>query len=211
MWVVKLGGSLARSPELVKCLGIFYKLRKKINFVIIPGGGIFADQIRHLQKKIGFDNHLAHNLAALSTEQYGLFLLSKFKKFQLTDDINSVKRICRKRGVPIFLSSKMMRSSKDIKRSWNFTSDSISAWFCQKIGAKNLILIKSANIKKLVQSGSDLGLSRLQKKNIIDRCFKGYAKKAKLDVYYLGLKEWKKISLDDFKRKRLGFKINLND
>ena len=45
MWVVKLGGSLARSPELVKWLGVFYKLRRKINFVIIPGGGIFADHI----------------------------------------------------------------------------------------------------------------------------------------------------------------------
>ena len=29
MWVVKLGGSLARSPELVKWLGVFYKLRRK--------------------------------------------------------------------------------------------------------------------------------------------------------------------------------------
>ena len=211
MWVVKLGGSLARSPELVKWLGVFYKLRRKINFVIIPGGGIFADHIRNLQKQIGFDDDLAHRLATLSTDQYGLFLLSKFKKLQLADDINSVKRIFRGNGVPIFLSSKMIRNSRDVKRNWEFTSDSISAWFCQKIGAKNLILVKSANIKKLIKPGSDLGLSKLQKRNIIDRCFKAYAKKAKLDVYCLGPKEWKEISLEDFNRKRLGLGVNLND
>ena len=211
MWVVKLGGSLACSSKLVKCLEVFHKFRKKINFVIIPGGGVFADQIRFLQKKINFNDNLAHQLATLSTEQYGFFLLSKCKKLKLADDVDSVKAAFRRHEVPILLSSRMLLNARDIRRDWNFTSDSISAWFCRRIGAKNLILLKSANIKKFSETGENLRLSTLQKNNIIDRYFGVYAKRARLSAYYLKLTDWEKLTLNDFKRKRLGLNINLND
>ena len=56
--VLKLGGSLMHSEELVFWLeNIFSRTRDNI-IIVVPGGGEFAENIREAQRKLGFNNKL---------------------------------------------------------------------------------------------------------------------------------------------------------
>lgn len=71
MWVVKLGGSLAASDRLPDWLR---SLAGRSDLVLVPGGGPFADQVRAMQARWGFDDATAHHLALLAMEQFGRML-----------------------------------------------------------------------------------------------------------------------------------------
>ena len=62
MWVVKLGGSLAYSPELPHWLSAL----AHTDAVIVPGGGPFADTVRDAQQIWRFDDATAHAMALLA-------------------------------------------------------------------------------------------------------------------------------------------------
>ena len=50
MWVVKLGGSLAYASELPRWLSALAEGAGG-RAIIVPGGGPFADQVRHAQSE----------------------------------------------------------------------------------------------------------------------------------------------------------------
>jgi len=78
MKVIKLGGSLMKdSAVLIDCLNtIEQKYIDKI--VLVPGGGVFADQVRSVQQQWGFNDQIAHQMALISMHQMALL----FKSFQ---------------------------------------------------------------------------------------------------------------------------------
>ena len=80
MWVVKLGGSLAHSPDLNSWLDVFSD-PSGIKVVIVPGGGSYADEVRRSQKISGFDDDTAHRMAILAMDKFGLWLCEKTKHF----------------------------------------------------------------------------------------------------------------------------------
>ena len=49
MWVIKIGGSWIKNPNLPNLIKTLVKLKKQ-RFVIVPGGGIFADSVRYASK-----------------------------------------------------------------------------------------------------------------------------------------------------------------
>jgi aspartokinase-like uncharacterized kinase len=64
--VIKLGGSFAFSPELrdwIKAIVVHAG-----RFVIVPGGGPFADAVRTAQGHMRFDERTAHHMALLAME-----------------------------------------------------------------------------------------------------------------------------------------------
>ena len=73
MWVVKLGGSLHDSPALRDRLAELATLPGPRR-IVVPGGGPFADLVRSLQRKFGYDDLAAHRMAILAMQQFGLAL-----------------------------------------------------------------------------------------------------------------------------------------
>ena len=73
MWVIKLGGSLLGSPELAKWLALVAKFGDG-KVIIVPGGGIFADAVRASQQLSNTSDALAHHLALLAMDQFGLLM-----------------------------------------------------------------------------------------------------------------------------------------
>ena len=61
MWIIKLGGSLLSSGSLKEWLSIIVEFGAG-KLVIVPGGGIFADQVRNAQQKYKFDDKTAHQI-----------------------------------------------------------------------------------------------------------------------------------------------------
>jgi len=126
--VLKVGGSLAEDPSSLAMLGQELSvLAKAHRIVIVPGGGEFADTVRKLDKTYNISDVVAHKMAILAMDQYGLFLSditpSSYVSYALKEISNSVNGM-----LPIFLPSKLMFSKDPLEHSWDVTSDTIAAY-----------------------------------------------------------------------------------
>ncbi len=62
-WVIKLGGALLAADELREWLTACSARAVAVRCVVVVGGGALADEVRALQRRHGFDDVLAHELA----------------------------------------------------------------------------------------------------------------------------------------------------
>ncbi len=126
--VVKLGGSLlARVPRLVEELqGSGRPL------LLVPGGGLFADQVRALE----IDGDEAHWMAVAGMEQFGWYIASQ--------GVTPTDRLVTGRGVCVFLPYRVLREEDPLPHTWEVTSDTIAAWVAERLHL-DLLLIKSVD------------------------------------------------------------------
>lgn len=137
--VVKVGGSFQANPQALKNLcQTLKKASAKHRLLIVPGGGKFADLVRHLQRERGLSDQTAHVMAIFGTNIFGYMLHDLIKGSTLTRSLKGAGS----RGCSIFLPFEELRSCEELEPSWNVTSDSIAAWTSGKIGCKRLILVK---------------------------------------------------------------------
>lgn len=142
--VVKLGGSLWRSPNLGGWISVLQGAGLPIT--LVPGGGPFADAVRAAQPVMGFSNAAAHRMAMLGMEQYGMALADKFGGLGLAatpDDAN----ILHSRGMIAVWRPVEMVCEAQVSPSWDVTSDSLAAFYARRSGAGRLLLIKSIDIE----------------------------------------------------------------
>ena len=166
MRVVKLGGSLADWPELPTCL----KGLADHGCVIVPGGGPFADQVREAQHRWRFDNRTAHDMALLAMAQFGRMLAGlepRLATASVPPDLASA--IAQGRSV-IWLPDPAAEDLQALPASWDVTSDTLAAWLARRIGATELVLVKSAAVPP---GASDL--ARLSAAGLVDRAFADFA------------------------------------
>src|SRR5258708_27656818 len=90
MIVLKLGGSLANSGSLPRCLAALAATHRPA--VIVPGGGVFADAARAAQPRLGFSDRTAHHMAILAMEQYALVLIERLPRLRPCRSIAEMRR-----------------------------------------------------------------------------------------------------------------------
>ncbi len=157
--VVKVGGSLmdkvssviatlksaAQSPDCA-----FDKI------VLVPGGGIFADEIRSMNA----DDETSHWLAVLAMEKFG-YLISALgvpATDSLSDctadfaDADTCRDSSRGGKTLVLLPYKPVREYDPLPHSWDITSDSIAAWAASELSERlggdfrvSLLLLKSVD------------------------------------------------------------------
>jgi aspartokinase-like uncharacterized kinase len=119
MWVIKIGGSWIKNPNLPKLIKILMKLKKQ-RFVIVPGGGIFADSVRYASQ---------------------LNMIKSFdKKIHVTEKIDDFKE------KNLWLPSKILKNVRNFKKNWESTSDSVATWLYSKIHSEGIIFVKSISL-----------------------------------------------------------------
>jgi 5-(aminomethyl)-3-furanmethanol phosphate kinase len=157
MIVIKLGGSLATSGKLQMCLDKIDKDYQGIAVVIVPGGGVFADQARQVQKQWQFDDRTAHLMAILAMQQMALLFRALKPHFIIAASVDGISNQINQQGIFIWSPDVAELDSAGILSSWDISSDSLSAWLAKTLDADKLILVKSVNIEpkfdvlKLVQ------------------------------------------------------------
>lgn len=157
MWVVKLGGSLLGSPELTRWLEVLVKFSDG-KIVIVPGGGLFADAVREAQQLSNTSDAVAHRLALLAMDQFGILLAGMNPGLvTASSELEIAERGWQHLAI-VWLPSKMVLADDSIPKNWQLTSDSLSGWLANKLGAEQLILVKS---KSLISYQKELP-SRLQ-------------------------------------------------
>ena len=139
--VLKVGGSLAENPtSLTKICRKLSVLTKDHRIVIVPGGGEFADTVRKLDKIYGLSDVIAHKIAIVAMDQYGLFLSDITPNSYVSHSLEEISNPVKDK-VPIFLPSQLMFREDPLENSWDVTSDTIAAYIADKLHAKKLVLV----------------------------------------------------------------------
>lgn len=141
--IVKLGGSTFGTDEMAQWLDALAASPEPL--VIVPGGGVFADQVRTSQALMGFSDQAAHAMAILGMEQFGHVLLDQHPEFAKVATLDEIAAACSAGRKAVWMPSLMTMDAADIACSWDITSDSLSAWLAAQLGAKSLLLIKQSD------------------------------------------------------------------
>ncbi len=162
--VIKLGGSLLQASALPACLDAVERLSGCT--LLVPGGGLFAEQVRNAQQIFKFDDVLAHRMALLAMQQMALLFKGLKPGFGL---LRSIEKLADLSGVAIWSPQPEELDSAGVPASWDITSDSLAAWLAARLGADELILVKSAQIS------AGASLLDLQEQGTVDAAFSGFA------------------------------------
>ena len=169
MWVIKLGGSLLGSPELKHWLEILVKFSDG-KIIIVPGGGIFADAVREAQQLSNVSDAVAHQLALKAMDQFGLLLAGMNPNLvTASSELEIAERGWQHRCI-VWLPSKMLLADDNIPQNWQVTSDSLSAWLAAKVGATQLVLIKSKSLADYSQS-APIPIQKMMADDLVDPQF----------------------------------------
>jgi aspartokinase-like uncharacterized kinase len=179
MIVIKLGGSLSRSDDLVNCLNKVEKNYQGRTVVIVPGGGAFADQVRLAQQQWQFDDQTAHHMAILAMQQMALMIKALKPNFAIANNLAEIQGLLDSDKITIWSPNITELDSAGIAASWDITSDSLSAWLADNLSATELILVKSAVID------ARLSLQQLAEMDIVDKAFCDFVSQATFKTHII--------------------------
>ena len=128
MWIIKIGGSWIKNANLIKLIKLLVNLDNQ-KFIIVPGGGIFADSVREASKLNFLSEDQSHFLALKSTEIFGHMIKSFENRIHTTEKINSFKE------KNLWLPSKILKNERNFKKNWESTSDSVATWLYSNISS----------------------------------------------------------------------------
>jgi aspartokinase-like uncharacterized kinase len=177
MWVIKLGGSLLSSGSLREWLSIIVE-HGAGKLVIVPGGGIFADQVRNTQQKWKFNDKAAHQMALLAMEQYAHLLKSYAPGLVLEDSIEGIEKVISLNQVPVWLPFKMINACQDISANWDLTSDSLTLCLAEQLNTDHVMLLKSLSL-------NNLNARQLSESGMVDKDFPEFVKKSESTIWWL--------------------------
>ncbi|MCP8314812.1 MAG: delta 1-pyrroline-5-carboxylate synthetase, partial [archaeon] len=100
---------------------------------------------RYLYNKFNLSDEIAHEMAILAMDQYGLLLKDIMKEAILTYSLKDALNASKRGILSIILPSKIIFSLDPLEHSWKVTSDSISAFIASSLKAENLILAKDVD------------------------------------------------------------------
>jgi 5-(aminomethyl)-3-furanmethanol phosphate kinase len=184
MIVIKLGGSLAVSGKLRACLDKIEQAYHDKAAVIVPGGGVFADQVRVAQEQWLFDDRTAHEMAILAMQQMALVIKALKPQFKIATPICELREQNTQASVSVWSPDILDLDKANIPSTWNITSDSLSAWLAKTVDADELILVKSVTI----EAGCDV--RKLVQQQVVDASFYDYTQHVSFTIKIINAEEF---------------------
>jgi dihydroneopterin aldolase len=177
--VVKLGGSHAFAESLQAWLSAVEAGAGRT--VLVTGGGPFADAVRQAQRRMGFDDDAADEMALLAMEQYAIAVAALGRLLAVVDSLSGIRSALRDGLVPVWAPRRMVRRADDVPASWDVTSDSLAAWLAGRVGARHLLLVKR------VDAGAEpIGAESLAASGIVDAAFPRFLAASSAEGFLVG-------------------------
>ncbi|GIX29290.1 MAG: hypothetical protein KatS3mg123_3171 [Burkholderiales bacterium] len=170
MWVVKLGGSLAGEAVLRDWLETLARYGGG-QVIIVPGGGPFADRVREAQEAWRFDDGIAHRMALLGMEQYGLMLAGICPDLVPAGSREELVGALRSGRVAVWLPARMALAAEEIPASWDVTSDSLAAWLAHYVSAERLVLVKP-----FAPAQAEIAAEEMSRSGLVDPSFPAFVR-----------------------------------
>jgi aspartokinase-like uncharacterized kinase len=182
VWVVKIGGSLAADESLHEWLALIAE-RGGGRVVLVPGGGDFADLVRDAQDAFAFSDAVAHRMAILAMEQFGLMLAGIQPELMPVESLDALHAVVRHGRVPVWLPATLTKGALDLPASWDVTSDSLAAWLAATLNAERLLLVKACAVP------TGLDAERAHEHGIVDAAFAEFVADRSFECYLLAATE----------------------
>jgi 5-(aminomethyl)-3-furanmethanol phosphate kinase len=177
--VVKLGGSVVRSPELPAWLDAIASSPRPI--VVVPGGGALADEVRICQRQLGFADGAAHRMALLAMDQLAWAVAGLRLGFKVGDTEEALRRSLEEGHIAVWAPFTLVANRRDIPQSWTVTSDSLALWLGRRLGAERVFVIKSIERRR-----SEISAEQLACDGVVDAAFPAVLREAGVPVFLLG-------------------------
>jgi aspartokinase-like uncharacterized kinase len=177
--VVKVGGSLLEHARVVMA-----QLRA-YDVLVVPGGGVFVDTVRRVQRETGIEDSAAHKMAILAMEEYGLLLsdVSGIPAYESLEDVQTPG---------IFLPRELLKTDDHLEPSWDVTSDTIACHIARLAHADRFIILTDVDGIFVDDSMVDeISADELEGlgETCVDRVLPGYLKKHKMDCQVVNGKD----------------------
>ncbi len=143
--VLKLGGSLSRTPDLVNLAALLEDLARSYRLLLVPGGGAFADVVREHYHRYALSEVAAHRMALLAMDQYGYLLADRVSHSMAVQDFGMARQVAAAGRLAILLPSALLIQADPLPNSWQVTSDSLAAWIAGQVAAPQFILLKDVD------------------------------------------------------------------
>jgi len=145
--IFKIGGKILENFEdldsTISQLTQLYDKGRIKRIILIPGGGALANFIRNAYSELSFTEELAHWMSIISMNYNGIELGKKFPKFDVVEDINSLKK--KDQSLCIFLPYRFLKEFDTLPHSWDVTSDSITLFLAKELEIPHCFLIKDVD------------------------------------------------------------------
>lgn len=164
--LLKVGGSLHNSAALRPLIEHLAALAQHQRLLVLPGGGPFAEQVRHVDAHIDLSDSAAHWMAILSMDQYAYLLADLAPSAALVRDLDSAAAACDAGRLAILAPSTLLLQHDPLPHSWDVTSDTIAAWLAGWAQIERLVLLKS-----VAAEAQPMSLAALAAAGVIDPAF----------------------------------------
>jgi len=147
---IKLGGSLLDWGPLKSRFSGWLAGQPPARNVVVVGGGRLADQIRYYDELHQLDSAATHRAAVLSMSATAQLAASLLGNLPVVTECEHL-RIKNESQTCVVLDPFLMltqdapsNSGVALPLGWHVTGDSISAYLAQRVGAQELVLLKSS-------------------------------------------------------------------
>ena len=172
--VLKLGGSLLSHAPLTQILQLATRAGNG-QVVIVPGGGVFAEQVRLTQQQWQYDDQTAHYMAILAMQQMALLLQSLCAGLVIVNNVAMIRASMQQHTV-IWSPLSSELDATGIPASWDITSDTLAAWLAVQLSIEHVMLVKSAEFS------ADSTIAQLSASGVIDKAFARFVQQHSLRI-----------------------------
>lgn len=149
--VVKVGGSLLDWPGLPARLSAYLNERSGERLVLIVGGGAAADTVRTLDRIHRLGEERAHGLALRALDFTAQLLASLVETVDVVERETEIRRVWTHGRTPVLAARRWLeedeaRMHDRLPHTWDVTSDTIAAHVARRLGAGELVLLKSTEL-----------------------------------------------------------------
>jgi aspartokinase-like uncharacterized kinase len=141
--VVKLGGGLlAHLERFETALRSIENAARAEPLLVVPGGGPFADTVRHADERFRPGDSAAHWMAVLAMDQHAHLIAARLSGGVIVGSAAEAAAAINAGSIPVLAPYRWLRDADPLPHSWEVTSDSIAAWVAGALGARRLVLVK---------------------------------------------------------------------
>ncbi|HUX99763.1 MAG TPA: hypothetical protein VMV49_09435 [Candidatus Deferrimicrobium sp.] len=143
--VIKIGGSILKNKSIKKLCEYLNELSKQFRFVLLPGGGEYADLVRNHYQNFPISDNNAHWMAITCENILGFFLVNNLELGIPVFTLSEIAKAIESSKIPVFLPFQYLYEQDPLPHSWDVTSDSIAAYIAKCLQADKLILVKDVD------------------------------------------------------------------
>jgi aspartokinase-like uncharacterized kinase len=146
----KLGGSLLTLPDLGRRARAALQQRPRCRPLMVVGGGAAAELVREWDRLHGLGDDVAHRLAIRAMNCTAFLAAAVIDGARTVSSIDEIATAWDSGELPVLLPEPLLAALESpadhLPPSWDVTSDSIAAWLALRLGAVELVLLKSTDL-----------------------------------------------------------------